>query len=208
MAGPSGPARILLWDYGNVLVRWEPRRLYARLIPDPARLEFFLREVCPMSWHVAHDRGLPMGETIAARQAQYPEWADEIAAWRTRFGDMIGGPIAPSVALVEALHRAGAPQYVLSNMPFEMVATCFGPFAFPRLFADAIISGDHGLVKPDPALFQIALARMGGPDPAEVVFVDDSAPNVAAARALGFRAHLFAEGMDLAATLRAEGLPA
>lgn len=208
MAGPAGPARILLWDYGNVLVRWEPRRLYARLIREPDRLAHFLAEVCPMSWHIQHDRGRPMDETIPERQAQFPEWADEIAAWKTGFGDMIGGVIPGSVAIVERLAAAGVPQYVLSNLPSEMVETSFGPFAFPRLFADAIISGDHGVVKPDPALFAIALARMGDPSPQEVVFVDDSPANIAAAQALGFRAHLFVEGMDLGAVLRAEGLPA
>lgn len=208
MAGPAGPARILLWDYGNVLVRWEPRRIYVRLIPDPDRLDLFLSEVCPMSWHIQHDRGRPMDETIPERQAQYPDWACEIAAWKTGFGDMIGGAIESSVAIVERLAAAGVPQYVLSNLPSEMVETSFGRFAFPRLFADAIISGDHAMVKPDPALFHLALRRMGDPLPHEVVFVDDSPANIAAARALGMRAHLFAEGMDLAAVLRAEGLPA
>lgn len=208
MAGPTGPARILLWDYGNVLVRWDPRRLYARLIADPDQLDTFLRDVCPMSWHLQHDAGRPMAETIPERQAQFPHWAGEIAAWKTGFADMIGGVIDSSVEIVERLARAGTPQYLLSNLPSEMVATSFGRFAFPRLFADAIISGDHGLVKPDPALFAIALARMGDPAPQDVVFVDDSPANITAARALGFRAHLFVEGMDLAATLRAEGLPA
>ncbi len=206
MAGPSGPARILLWDYGNVLVRWEPGRLYARLIPDPERLTYFLSEVCPMSWHLQHDRGRPMAETIPERQALFPDWADEIAAWKTGFGDMIGGQIDSSVAIVEALAAAGVPQFVLSNLPSEMVETSFGPFAFPRLFADAIISGDHGVVKPDPALFDIALARMGRPNPGQVLFIDDSQPNIDAARSLGLRAHRFVEGMDLAGLVRAEGL--
>ncbi|NJR20219.1 MAG: hypothetical protein HC777_01145 [Hyphomonadaceae bacterium] len=122
------PIRAVLYDYGNVLVGWSPRKLYARLIVKPERLDYFLDKVCPMSWHFLHDQGIPMDVTIPQRQRLFPEFADEIAAWKTHFSEMMTGEITGATQLVEKLHRAGFPQYVLTNMPSEMVTTCFWPF--------------------------------------------------------------------------------
>jgi 2-haloacid dehalogenase len=200
--------RAVLFDYGNVLVRWEPERLYARLIADADRRVWFLENVCPLSWHLLHDQGRPMAETIPERIALFPDWADEIRAWDWGFSEMIGAPIAKSVAALEALTSASVPCFGLTNMPSEKVDVCFGPFAFPRLFTDVIISGDEGLAKPDPAIFRLCLARMGGLAAQDVLFVDDSPKNIEAAAALGFQTHLFADdGESLWVSLRAAGAP-
>jgi 2-haloacid dehalogenase len=206
-AGSDRSVRAVLFDYGNVLVRWSPRDLYARLIPDPDRLEFFLAEVCPLSWHHQHDEGRPMAVTIPERQAQFPDFAEEIAAWQTRFGETVREPIAGSLALSDALIARGIPQYVLTNMPDEVVDVCFAPIADAATrFADVIVSGREKVAKPDPAIYHLALARMGGLAPHQVLFTDDNPPNIAAADALGFHTHLF-EGPDgLWAKARALGL--
>lgn len=206
-AAGGGSVRAVLFDYGNVLVEWSPRALYSRMISDPARLEFFLAEVCPLSWHHQHDQGRPMAQTIPERQALFPGFAAEIAAWRDRFAETVVGPIEGSVALTGTLHAAGIPQYVLTNMPVEVVDVCFGPFDFPARFADIIVSGVEKVAKPDRGIFDIALARMGGLDPDQVLFTDDSRANIEAAAAMGFCTHLF-EGADgLWAAARAHGLP-
>jgi 2-haloacid dehalogenase len=187
--------RAVLFDYGNVLVRWSPRDLYERLIPDPERLEFFLSHVVPMSWHHQHDEGRPMSETIPERQALFPEFAAEIAAWKTRFADTVREPIAGTVAFSDALLARGTPQYVLTNMPDEVVDVCFAPLPDVSRFVDIIVSGREKVAKPDPAIFHLTLARMGTFEPGEVFFTDDNPPNIAAADALGFQTHLF-EGAD------------
>jgi 2-haloacid dehalogenase len=201
------PIRAVLYDYGNVLVGWSPRKLYARLIAKPERLDYFLDKVCPMSWHLLHDSGVPMDVTIPERQAIFPDFASEIAAWKTGFGEMITGEITGSTDLIPVLHKAGIPQYVLTNMPSEMVATCFSPFSFPKYFTDVIVSGDEKTAKPDRPIFDISLARMGGLNPSEVFFTDDSAANIAAAQAMGFVTHLFEGPQGLARAMRDAGLP-
>ena len=138
------PIRAVLFDYGNVLVGWSPRKLYARLIPDPDQLDYFLDHVCPMSWHMLHDEGQEMAVTIPARQAEFPEFAAEIAAWKTGFAEMITGEITGSTQLVSELAAANIPQYVLTNMPSEMVETCFGPFDFPRYFKQCSLELPQG----------------------------------------------------------------
>jgi FMN phosphatase YigB (HAD superfamily) len=199
--------RAVLFDYGNVLVGWDPRRLYARLIPDAARCDWFLEEVCPLSWHLLHDQGVPMAETVPARIAAFPDWADEIRAWDWGFAEMISGEIAGSVQALKALFAAGTPCFCLTNMPSEKVDTCFGPFAFPRLFTDVIVSGDEKCAKPDAAVFHLALRRMGGLAPEEVFFTDDSPKNIEAAAALGFQTQLFRYPQGLWQALRSAGAP-
>lgn len=203
----SAPIRAVLFDYGNVLVGWSPRKLYARLIPDPDRLDYFLDHVCPMSWHMLHDEGQEMAVTIPARQAEFPEFAAEIAAWKTGFAEMITGEITGSTQLVSELAAANIPQYVLTNMPSEMVETCFGPFDFPRHFKDIIVSGDEKTAKPLKPIFDISLKRMGGLAAEEVFFTDDSPANIAAAASYGFVTHLFEGPESLRHAMRDAGLP-
>jgi 2-haloacid dehalogenase len=203
----SAPIRAVLYDYGNVLVGWSPRHYYARVIPDPERLTFFLDHVCPMSWHMLHDQGQPMAVTIPERQALFPEFAAEIAAWKTDFSQMITGEITGSTALVERLAALAIPQYVLTNMPSEMVETCFGPFDFPKYFQGVIVSGDEKTAKPERPIFDIALRRMGGLKAEDVFFTDDSPANIEAARSYGFVTHLFEGPEGLKMAMQEAGLP-
>jgi 2-haloacid dehalogenase len=204
---PARPIRAVLYDYGNVLVGWSPRKLYARLIAKPERLDYFLDRVCPMSWHLLHDQGEPMAKTIPARQAVFPDFADEIAAWKTGFGEMITGEITGTTALLPLLHAGGIAQYVLTNMPDEMVPTCFGPFAFPVYFKDVIVSGAEKMAKPDRPIFDLTLKRMGSLDPSEVFFTDDAPANIATAKDMGFVTHLFEGPEGLISAMRDAGLP-
>src|ERR1700689_933313 len=71
----------VVFDLGGVLLDWNPRYLYRRLIDDEAELERFLTEVCTMEWHTAHDRGVPMAESSAALAAAHPQYAHLINAW-------------------------------------------------------------------------------------------------------------------------------
>jgi FMN phosphatase YigB (HAD superfamily) len=201
------PIRAVLFDYGNVLVGWSPRKLYARLIPNADRLDYFLDYVCPMSWHMLHDEGQAMSVTIPARQAEFPEFAAEIAAWQTGFSEMIVGEITGTTQLVRELAGANIPQYVLTNMPSEMVETCFGPFKFPTHFKDIIVSGDEKTAKPLKPIFDISLKRMGGLAAEEVFFTDDSTANIAAAASFGFVTHLFEGPERLRLAMRDAGLP-
>ncbi|GIU66181.1 HAD-IA family hydrolase [Candidatus Phycosocius spiralis] len=203
----SAPIRAILYDYGNVLVGWSPRSFYEHIILDPERLNFFLDQVCPMSWHMLHDLGQPMAVTIPKRQELYPEFAREIAAWKTHFGQMITGEITGTTALVAHLATSSIPQYVLTNMPSEMVETCFGSFDFPKYFQDVIVSGDEKAAKPERLIFDIALKRMGGLKAKEVFFTDDSPANIDAARSFGFVTHLFERPEGLKMAMQEVGLP-
>ena len=89
----------VVFDLGNVLVRWDPKLLYARLLPDPAVRDRFLAEICTDAWNREQDRGRSFAEAIAERVALHPDWEAEIRAWDERWWDMVGGPIEGTVAI-------------------------------------------------------------------------------------------------------------
>ena len=195
----------VIWDVGNVIVRWSPRTLYSKIFPDPATCDRFLAEVCTMAWHARTDCGVSFADTCAALAARHPEHHDAIWAWSHRWAEMFSGPIPETEAAILALSAAGVRQFALTNMSHETEAATFAMSpAFGRLDG-RIVSGREGVMKPDPAIFHLTCERFSL-SPGEALFVDDSAPNVATARALGFQAHHFTDPAALWPTLEAAGL--
>ena len=187
----------IIFDVGHVLYDWDPRVLYERLIPEGEALDAFLRDVCTREWHFQHDAGRPFAETSAELIARFPEHEALIAAWGQRFSEQIPGPIAGMPELVAELDAAGVPLYAITNFSGEF----FAPFRaqeeqlFDR-FRGIVVSGDERLVKPDPAIYRLALERFGLA-PGETVFVDDRADNVAGAEAVGMHGIVFTGATDL-----------
>jgi 2-haloacid dehalogenase/putative hydrolase of the HAD superfamily len=203
-AGAPAPTAVL-FDIGNVILRFDPQALYIKVLPDPEERRWFLNTVCSLDWHVEHDRGAPMAQTIPALVARFPAYSDAIEAWRDRAAEMLPALIAPTVEAIEALDAAGAPLFALTNMPAEWVEPITARSPVFSRFRDIVVSAHEGLIKPDPALYRIALDRMGRRAD-EVLFIDDSAPNIEAARTLGFDVHHFADPAALRPALEARGL--
>ena len=197
--------KAVIWDIGNVMVRWDPRTLYSKIFPDAAERERFLTSVCTMDWHVRHDLGVTFAENRAPLLARFPEHAQAIHAWEDRWWEMFSGPIPETVAAIEALQARGVPQYGLSNMSHEVLdgITAMSP-AFACL-KDIVISAETAVMKPDPRIFAQACQRFGL-EPQDGFFVDDSAKNVAGAQALGFHTHHFTDPAGLRPALEAAGL--
>ena len=129
-----------------------------------------------------------------------------IAAWSERFGETITGPVPGTHEIVEALDARGVPLFAITNFSADF----WPPFhareqAFFARFRDILVSGEVKLLKPDPAIYWLALDRFRL-RPAEALLVDDRAVNVEGALAIGMQAHLFTGADDLRARLEAEGL--
>lgn len=199
-------AQIVLFDLGNVVVDWQPITLYRQYFDTEADAQAFCRDVCNMAWHVNHDRGVPMADNAAPLIAQYPEFETQIKAWRTRWLDMFVGYVAGTPQIMARLEEARIPLYGLSNIPDEVAQETFDAFPMIKILRDVVVSGAEKVVKPHREIYDIALARMGNPDPATVFFIDDSLPNIEAAKALGFRTHHFKDAAGLETALIAEGL--
>ena len=137
---------------------------------------------------------------------KFPQYAALIAAWSERFGETISGPVPGVHALVEELDARGVPLFAITNFSADF----WPPFhdaerAFFARFRDIIVSGEVKLLKPDPAIYYLALDRFGL-RPADALFVDDREINVEGALAVGMEAHLFTDADGLRARLEAEGL--
>jgi len=197
--------RAVLFDLGNVVVEWEPLRLYRQRFDDLDEAKRFVSEICTLAWHTEHDRGVPMDENAAPLIAEYPQHEGHIRAWRTEWLEMFHGYVPGVPGLIAALEEARVPLFGLSNLPAEKADETFDAFPMIRVLRDVVVSGVEKVVKPDPAIYQIALERMDMA-PEHVLFIDDRADNTTAARALGFRTHDFDGAEGLARKLQESGL--
>jgi 2-haloacid dehalogenase len=201
----SVATKAVVFDLGGVLIDWDPRHLYRKLLADEAAVEEFLATVCTPEWNAELDRGRPFAEGVAELVERHPEHAAAIAAYHERWPEMVAGDIPGTVEVLAELRAAGVPLYALTNWSAETFAITRGRFEFLEWFDGLLVSGEERVTKPDPAIFQLLLDRFGL-DPTATVFVDDSAANVAAARRLGFDAIRFTGHEELRRELVARRL--
>ena len=201
---PDTPQAVV-FDIGRVLFDWNLRHLFAKLIDDPAELDWFLANVVTEEWHFQSDGGRPLVEMVPERIDQYPGHAALIESYRTRFNETLPRAIEGAHAIVRRLADRGVPLYALTNFGAEFWAG-FRPIQpIFELFDDVVVSGEERCAKPDPRLYAIAERRFGHP-PQALFFTDDNPANVAAAAARGWQAHLFTDAAALEAELVAKGL--
>jgi len=197
---------IVIFDVGGVLLDWNPRHLYRKLFADDdAAMEDFLATVCTAEWNRGQDAGRLCAEAGALLKAEHPDKAALIDAYYDRFAEMIPGPIAGSVEILSELHARGTPLYYLSNHSAETWRHSLGRFPFCSWFAGGIVSGEHGVLKPDPAIYQLLLDRYGV-DPHRAVFIDDVAANAHGGRPLGIHGIHFTSAPALRRELVVLGL--
>ena len=197
---------IVIFDLGGVLLDWNPRHLYRQLFAgDEAAMEDFLATVCNSAWNVQQDAGRPVTEACALLKAAHPEKAHLIDAYYARHLDMIAGPIEGSVAILSELRERGTRLYFLSNYSAETYPLALGRYDFLSWFLGGIVSGEHGVIKPDPAIYRLLIERCGI-DPHHAVFIDDNPVNAEAAFSLGIHGIHFTGPEALRIELAALGL--
>lgn len=200
------PVTAAVFDVGNVLYGWDPESFLVRQIADDTARLRFIEEVDLYGWHETLDGGRPFAEAAAELSETFPAYAELISAWGERFGETITDPVPGVHAIVADLDRRGVPLFAITNFSADFWA----PFHrrerhFFSRFRDIVVSGEEKLLKPDPALYLLALRRFGiGPD--EALFIDDRRINVEGAHAVGMKGHLFTTAADLRDRLEKEGL--
>ncbi|HWT12145.1 MAG TPA: HAD family phosphatase [Allosphingosinicella sp.] len=204
-AGIEGPSAVV-FDVGNVLYGWDPDSFLVRQIADDEARMRFVDEVGLWQWHETLDGGRAYAEAAAELAEKFPEYAHLIAAWGDRFGETITDPVPGVHELVEALAERGVPLFAITNFSADF----WPPFLeqerpFFSRFRDIVVSGEVKLLKPDPAIYYLALDRFGL-RPKDALFVDDRLINVEGAEAVGMRGHLFTTAENLRRRLEAEGL--
>jgi HAD superfamily hydrolase (TIGR01549 family) len=200
----------VLFDIGRVVLDWEPARLYAKIFDTAEETEHFLANVCTMTWHTRHDAGVSFADNAEHLIAENPEYADEIRAWGGRWMEMFDGYVEGTPALMERLKAKSVAMFALTNMPSETWPMMQTHFPVMGEFEHVVVSGDLGVVKPDPEIYLHALKKIGEKTGVararDVFFIDDSLPNIEAADALGFATHHFKDAAGLEKALLREGL--
>ena len=199
------PVKSVVFDLGGVLIDWDPRYLYRKLLDDEAAVEEFLATVCTPEWNAEQDRGRPFAEGVAELVGRHPVHAAAITAYHERWPEMLGGAVGGTVEVLAELRAAGVPVYALTNWSAETFGIARERFEFLEWFDGVLVSGEERMIKPDPAIFRLLLDRFGL-DPGATFYIDDSPANVAAADRLGFDAVRFTRPAQLRRDLEARGL--
>jgi haloacid dehalogenase superfamily, subfamily IA, variant 3 with third motif having DD or ED/haloacid dehalogenase superfamily, subfamily IA, variant 1 with third motif having Dx(3-4)D or Dx(3-4)E len=196
----------LVFDVGNVLIRWRPEKAVAHVYPDRQAALASLDRVGFAAWNLANDGGRPFVEAVAELRGRHGAEAEALVEYPAHFGETIREPIEGSWALIERLRARGARLFAITNFAAETwpVALRLHP-RLGEVFEDVVVSGQVGLLKPGPEIYRLLLAR-NGLMAEECLFVDDSAANVAGARSVGMAAHHFTTPALLEADLVARGL--
>jgi 2-haloacid dehalogenase len=199
----EGEPRIPVFDFGGVLFDWNPRYLFRRFFEgDGEGMERFLAEIDFDQWNAAMDRGLSFADAVRERCLRFPQYAEPIRAFDTRWAETVRGPMPGMENLLRRLHTAGIPLYGLSNTSVEKFSILRRNHPFLDGFTRILLSGEVGITKPDPRIFEIFLERTGMRKE-ELIFIDDSGVNIAAALFLGWKAVPFTSAEELARELDA-----
>ena len=195
----------VVFDVGRVLIRWDLRCLFAKLIDDPEELDWFVANVVTEEWHHQHDEGRALSDMVPERIAQFPKYAEHLRAYAERFVETIPGPVPGTHDIVRRLSDRGVPLYALTNFGDEFWATYRPTESLFDLFEDIVVSGTEKVAKPEPRSYEIAERRFGHL-PERLLFIDDKGENIAAAQARGWHGHVFTDADRLEAELTGYGL--
>ena len=197
--------KAVIFDIGGVLIDWNPKYLYSKLLADEAAIDAFLTEIGFNAWNLALDAGGRWEAAIGDLVARFPHHKELIEAAHLRWHEMLSSEIPGTVAVLERLSAAGVPLYAITNYSSEKFIETRERFAFLALFRDIVVSGDEKLLKPEAAIFRLCLDR-NGLNADDCVFIDDVAHNIAGAKAAGIDAILFQSPEQLDRDLKTRGL--
>jgi 2-haloacid dehalogenase len=179
------PRSVAIFDLGGVLLQWNPRFLYRKLFNgDEAAMEHFLANVCTPEWNERQDAGRSFAEAVQELLPHHADKIELIEAFGKRFDEMVPGAIDGTVEVLAELKSRDVPLYAITNWSAETYPVCQKRFEFLSWFRAVVVSGNEGVMKPDPRIFRVLFERYGVA-PSSAVFIDDVSDNAAAASALG-----------------------
>jgi 2-haloacid dehalogenase len=189
----------IVFDFGGVLIDWNPRYLFRHVFADSAEMEFFLENVCTSKWNLNQDAGNPLEKGTRDLQAKFPEYYNEIELYYKNWIQMIGGDIAENSRLVKPLKEKYR-LFGLTNWSAETFPLVYEHYPFFKDLEGIVVSGTEKLIKPDKAIFDVLLKRYQL-CANECLFIDDNLDNILASKELGFNTLHLAPQIQLEAEL-------
>ncbi len=195
----------IIFDFGGVLVDWDPRYVYRSYFKTEEEMEYFLGNICTLEWNSRQDCGNLMADATRERVALFPEYKEPIEMFYANWGVMLHSDIPETADFLREVKAAGYGIYGLTNWSHETIHVAFERYPVFSEFDGIVVSGVEKLLKPDPRLYQILLDRYGLKAD-ECVFLDDNQANVDAANALGITAIRFTTIEEVRPRLRELGI--
>lgn len=180
----------IIFDFGAVLVDWNPRYVYTPYFGDADKAEWFIKNICTPEWNGTVDKGRSIDDANRELLEKYPEWEKEILMYFDRWVEMVGDETPGMTDLIRELKAKGYRILGLSNWARVTFNQVKDGFEFEKLLDGYIISGDVKMLKPDAEIYE-ELIRRFQIEPSESLFIDDNPANTASAEAIGIRAIKF-----------------
>ena len=174
-----------LFDLGGVFFDWDPNHFYINIFDDPDERKYFLNQICNDVWNIKQDAGRTFKEAELELITKFPKYEKQIKMYYTNHRNMIKKTFNDSILILDYLKKNNYKCYVLSNWSAETFKGMTEDYPFLKKFDGLLISGEDKLIKPDPAIYQLAIKRFNL-DPKECVFIDDKLENIEAAKELKF----------------------
>lgn len=191
----------IVFDFGGVLVDWNPRYLYETLFEDRQEMEYFLTHICSEAWNVQQDAGRSLAEGTRVLQEQFPEHKAMIRRFYDDWEVMLKSDIPQNTALLPKLNEKNYRLFGLTNWSGETFPLALKRFSFFEAFEGIVVSGDEKMAKPDKEIFHLLLERYRL-NAGNSVFIDDNIHNINAAKAIGFHTIHFSDGVNLEQQLK------
>ncbi len=179
----------LIFDFGNVLIEIDPARSIEAFQTLGAEADLHLDAGF---FHDFETGAITATEFRRALRSQL-RWASADSSIDRAWNALLLEIPPKTLSVLRSLRAEGYRLALLSNtnpIHIDEVRRRLGPFGygeFARCFERIFYSYEMGLRKPDPAIYAAVDRELGIANPAEVLFIDDNAANIASAAAYGWR---------------------
>ena len=191
----------IIFDFGGVLMDWNPRYLYQDLFENEVEMEFFLQNVCHDEWNLQQDAGRLLAEGTEEKIMEFPEFETLIKKFYDDWEIMLKSDIFPNTFLVKLLKNKGYRIFGLTNWSAETFPFAFKRYTVFREFEDIVVSGEVKMIKPNPEIYSLALQRFGI-QAEETLFIDDNIKNIQTAKNMGLQVIHLKNALDLESELK------
>lgn len=181
----------VVFDFGGVLLDWNPRYFYSSVFNDDEKMEYFISNIVTSKWNSQMDRGRTFEECMNELSLEHPEFKNEIMLYRKGWETMLKGEISSGIKLLNAVQNSGKFKvYGLTNWSAETFPYAFNTYKFLQTFEGIVVSGEEKMIKPEKGIYLTLLERYNL-KPEETFFTDDNPDNIEVAKSRGINAIQF-----------------
>lgn len=191
------PVDTIIFDLGGVLIDWNPRYLYRKILKSEDEVSWFLENICTSDWNDMQDAGRSFEDATLDLLQKHPEWEVAIRAWYGRWQETIRGPVQETVDILKELRDGKRYRLLaLTNWSAETFPWALDNFEFLHWFEGIVVSGVEKTRKPFPEFYRILFDRYSV-DPSTSIFIDDNFKNVEGSKNVGMEAIHFTTSASL-----------